>query len=244
MWLDTTHVVLVIGAFFGGFVSGLAGFGAGPVVLGFWLFVLEPRVAIPVLMLSGMIHMALNLRLVWPDIQPRRLAPLALGGVIGVPFGTLLLVWLSPSTVRLVVGLSLAVYAAVRLIMARDIFLDVRNPWIDVGAGSIVGIGSGLAGIPGPLITLWCGLRGWTKREQRAVFSPINAILVVCSIASVASTGLVTWEVLTYALWTIPTLFIGFSLGAPLYSRLSDRQFQKMVLILLLLMGLMLMASR
>lgn len=244
MWPDATHVVLVVGALFGGFVSGLAGFGAGPVVLGFWMFVLEPQIAIPVLMLSGVVHLILNLRLVWHDIVPRRLAPIAIGGIIGVPIGTMLLLWLSPSAVRLVVGLSLAAYSAVRLMMARDIVLDVKSPWIDAGAGSIVGIGSGLAGIPGPLVTLWCGLRGWTKREQRAVFSPVNAILVAFSILTVSLSGLITREVLGYALWTIPGLFVGFSLGAPLYARMSDRQFQRVVLLLLLVMGLMLMASR
>jgi uncharacterized membrane protein YfcA len=243
MGLDTTHVVLVIGAVFGGFVSGLAGFGAGPVVLAFWVLVLDPKVAIPVLMMSGLVHLYLNLRLVWHDIVPGRLAPIAIGGLMGIPVGAWLLLWLSSSTVRLVIGLGLAVYSAVRLLIARDIVINVKSRLIDVAAGSIVGIGSGLAGIPGPIVTLWCGLRGWSKREQRAVFSPINAVMVVFSLASVFISGLLTREVLGYAVWTIPGLFAGFSMGAPLYARLSDKQFQKLVLLLLLAMGLMLVAS-
>jgi uncharacterized membrane protein YfcA len=240
MGLDTTHVVLVIGAVLGGFVSGLAGFGAGPVVLAFWMLVLDPKVAIPVLMLSGLLHMYLNLRLVWHDIIPSRLAPIAVGGLIGIPVGTWLLLWLSSSSVRLVIGSGLATYAAVRLLIARDIVINVKHRLIDVGVGSIVGIGSGLAGIPGPIVTLWCGLRGWNKREQRAVFSPINAVMGVSSIVSVFFSGLLTLDVASYALWTIPGLFIGYSLGAPLYARLSDKQFQRIVLLLLLAMGLLL----
>ena len=41
----TTTVVLVLGAFCGGFVNGLAGFGTGLTALGFWLHVVNPGVA-------------------------------------------------------------------------------------------------------------------------------------------------------------------------------------------------------
>lgn len=243
MAADTTVLVLIAGALVGGFVSGVVGFGAGPVVLAFWLLVLDPVVAVPVLTLSAIAHIVMNLRLVWHDMSPRRLAPLAVGGLAGLPVGTALLLWLSPAAVRLAVGLALVGYAGLRLAIARDVVLPVRGPWPDVGAGVVVGIATGLAGIPGPIATLWCGLRGWTKTEQRAVFTPLNALMVAGGIVAVWVGGLVTREVLVYAAWAMPAMILGVAAGTPLYRRLSDRQFQSLVLLLLGAMGAMLVAG-
>jgi uncharacterized protein len=102
---------------------------------------------------------------------------------------------------------------------------------------------SGLAGLPGPISTLWCGLRGWPKNEQRGVFQPFNFLMVLISIAIFLGQGYVTPDVLGYALWSAPALFVGVALGTPLYVRLTDRQFQAVVLWLMLLMGLILAAS-
>ncbi len=66
--------------------------------------------------------------------------------------------------------------------------------------------------------------------------------MVLISIVIFASSGLVTLDVLRYALWCAPALVIGVALGTPLYLRLNDRQFQKTVLVLMLLMGVLLVA--
>jgi len=241
--MDTTLALLVLGALLGGFVSGLAGFGGGPVVLVLWLMVIEPKTAVPLLMVSAVAHQLLTLPLIWKAIDLRRLVPMAIGGVAGVPLGVMLLGTLSPALVRAVAGLFLVVYTLVRLTFVRDLVITVSSRWPDAGAGFIGGVMSGLAGLPGPISTLWCGLRGWPKAEQRAVFQPFNFLMVLVSIAIFLGHGYVTDEVLRYALWCAPALVAGVALGTPLYLRLSDHQFRAVVLWLMLLMGLILAAS-
>ena len=241
--MDTTLALLVLGALLGGFVSGLAGFGGGPVVLVLWLMVIEPRTAVPLLMVSAVAHQMLTLHLIWKAIDLRRLAPMAIGGLIGVPLGVMLLGTLSPALVRAVAGIFLVVYTLVRLTFVRNLTITLRSQWPDAGAGFVGGVMSGLAGLPGPISTLWCGLRGWPKTEQRAVFQPFNFLMVLLSIAIFLGQGYVTPDVLGYALWCAPVLVVGVALGTPLYLRLSDRQFQAVVLWLMLAMGLVLAAS-
>ena len=242
MPIDGTLALLVLGALLGGFVSGLAGFGGGPVVLVLWLLVIEPKVAVPLLMVSAVAHQMLTMHLVWKSISVERLLPMVAGGLAGVPVGAVLLGILSPAWVRTIAGVFLVVYTLTRLTFVRDLTLTVASRWADATAGAVGGIMSGLAGLPGPISTLWCGLRGWTKNEQRAVFQPFNFLMVLISIAIFGSSGLVTLDVLRYALWCAPALVIGVALGTPLYLRLNDRQFQKTVLFLMLLMGVLLVA--
>lgn len=242
MSIDGTLALLVLGALLGGFVSGLAGFGGGPVVLVLWLLVIEPRVAVPLLMVSAVAHQLLTMHLVWKSISLKRLVPMAAGGLAATPVGALLLGVLSPAAVRTTAGTFLIVYTLTRLTYIRDLTLDVRSSWADAAAGAVAGVMNGLAGLPGPISTLWCGLRGWTKNEQRAVFQPFNFLMVLTGIVTFGSSGFVTSEVLRYAIWCAPALVLGVAAGTPLYLRLSDRQFQKLVLLLMLLMGLLLVA--
>lgn len=241
--MDSTLALLVLGALLGGFVSGLAGFGGGPVVLVLWLMVIEPKTAVPLLMVSAVASQLLTLHLIWKAIDLRRLMPMALGGIAGVPPGIMLLGTLSPSLVRIVAGAFLVIYTLVRLTLVRDLVVTISSRWPDAGAGFVGGVMSGLAGVPGPISTLWCGLRGWPKTEQRAVFQPFNFLMVLFSIALFLGHGYVTDDVLGYALWCAPALVTGVALGTPLYLRLNDRQFRAVVLWLMLLMGLILAGS-
>jgi uncharacterized protein len=54
--VDTlTYALLIFGALAGGFVSGLAGFGTALVVLGIWLYVLPPTVAVPLVLICSVV---------------------------------------------------------------------------------------------------------------------------------------------------------------------------------------------
>jgi uncharacterized protein len=242
MPFDATVGLLLLGALLGGFVSGLAGFGGGPVVLVLWLLVIEPRTAVPLLMVSAVAHQLMTLHLVWRSISGERLWPMVIGGVIGIPIGAALLDVLSPAAVRAVTGLFLVFYTLVRLTFIRELTIHVESRIPDAAAGLAGGLMSGLAGLPGPISTLWCGLRGWAKNDQRAVFQPFNFIMVLVSIVLFVSRGFVTANILHYALWCAPGLMVGVALGTPLYLRLNDRQFQTVVLLLMLLMGVVLVA--
>jgi uncharacterized membrane protein YfcA len=242
MPIDGTLALLILGALLGGFVSGLAGFGGGPVVLVLWLLVIEPRVAVPLLMVSAVAHQLLTMHLVWKSISLRRLLPMAIGGLAATPLGAVLLSVLSPAAVRAAAGVFLVVYTLTRLTYVRDLTLDVKTRWADAAAGAVAGIMNGLAGLPGPISALWCGLRGWTKNEQRAVFQPFNFIMGLTGILTFGGSGLVTREVLHNAFWCAPALLLGVLAGTPIYLRLGDRQFQKLVLLLMLSMGVLLVA--
>ena len=232
--------VILAGALVGGIVSGIAGFGGGPVILAVWLLVLPPQMAAPLLTISFLFVMLGNIHLVRHALSWRRLWPFLLGGLIGVPFGAALLQVVSPLTFRRIVGGFLIAYAVMRLSVLRTLNVHVRGWLPDTVAGAGAGVIAGLAGTPGPPISLWCGLRGWGKDEQRAVVAPFNFLCTVAAIALYLQAGLITADFGWLSLWAVPGAVAGNQLGIPVYKRLSDGQFQKLLVWLLLAMGVLL----
>ena len=62
------------GALAAGFVSGLAGFGTGLVALGFWLHVIDPLLAAPLVVICSVVAQAQSILVVRRGIRPARLA--------------------------------------------------------------------------------------------------------------------------------------------------------------------------
>ena len=109
---------------------------------------------------------------------------------------------------------------------------------------ALVGLGGGVLGgfaaIPGPLTTVWCGLRGWSKDEQRAVYQPFNQTIILLALAGYASQGMLTQEVGLLAFYCVPASLLGMAFGMAGYKRIGEMQFQKLILWLLLASGVML----
>ena len=95
----------------------------------------------------------------------------------------------------------------------------------------------GLAGLSGPLPTLWASLRGWGKDQRRGVFQAFNLTILSVALFSFAMVGLLTPKLLAASLAALPATFLGAWAGRRLYDRLDDRQFHRTVLLVLLLSG-------
>ncbi|MGI9407875.1 MAG: sulfite exporter TauE/SafE family protein, partial [Hyphomicrobiaceae bacterium] len=236
-------IILVIGAFAGGIITGLAGFGSGPVVMGLWLLAIEPKIAAPLLMLSALIYLPLSIRTVWQAIAWKRIAPFVVGSAIGVPFGIWQLKTLSPETIKLAIGVFLILYGILRLAIRNPPAIRPNGPLPDAAVGILGGFVGGAAAIPGVIWSLWCGLRGWNKDEQRAIYQPLNLIAVVFILAGLAVSGLVTREVVGYASWCIPAALVGVAIGTALYRHVGEIGFQNIVLLLLSGSGLALILN-
>ena len=58
--------------------------------------------------------------------------------------------------------------------------------------GFLGGIMGGLAGLSGPLPTIWATLRGWGKDERRSVFQTFNLAVLLAALVSHALSGFLT----------------------------------------------------
>jgi uncharacterized membrane protein YfcA len=240
---STTISVLLFGALAGGFVSGLAGFGTALMALGIWLYVLPPNVVVPLVVICSIIAQTSTLPSIWRTIDFKLIWPFLVGGVAGVPLGTMLIAYADPRLFKLWVGILLLVFPAVLYFNRRPMAFRFGGKIADTGIGFAGGVLGGLAGLSGPVPILWASVRGWGKDERRAVFQTFNWTILTAALVMQASSGLITREAMWLALLALPATIGGAWLGARTYHALSDGNFRDVVLGLLFLSGLTLLWS-
>ncbi len=236
-----TDFYLAGATFVAALASGLAGFAFALIASGVYLHVLEPAAAVALVLAGSLATQAvtvfrLRAGIVWP-----RLWPFLAGGVIGVPLGTLMLGRFDAETFRFVVGLFLVAYSLFMLAVKHPPPVAAGGRAADAAVGLIGGVMGGLAGLSGAVPTVWCGLRGWTKDEQRGVYQPFIVAMQGLGLGTLAAAGAVgvdTW--IAFAI-CLPALLAGAFIGLKLYARVDDRGFRRIVLGLLLVSGLALL---
>ena len=238
-----TTGVIVLGALCGGFVTGLAGFGTGLTALAFWLHVVDPVVAAALVVACSVVGQAQSLYTVRRAITWGRAWPFLAGGILGVPLGAASLQMIAPQTLKGLLGILLIGYTGMMLGLRR--FPTIA--WGGKAADGMIGFGGGalggLAGLSGPLPTIWCGLRGWSADAQRAVYQPFNLIILAIVLCTYITQGAMTGEIWELIFMCTPATILGTFLGIRTYGRVNERQFRVLVLWLLLVSGMVLTAS-
>jgi uncharacterized membrane protein YfcA len=235
-WLAPTLVVA--GALAGGFANGLTGFGTALTGLPIWLQAVEPLIAAQLASACGVVSQVATMPAVWRSIDWRHLAPMLIAGLLGVPFGTWVLPYVSLTAFRLGVGVLLIGYCSFMLLAPGRLVLTGRSRTADAFVGFAGGILGGLAGLSGALPTVWATLQAWSKDERRAVFQAFNLTILSAMLLTSLVQGLIGWRFVAAGALALPGTLIGSWWGSRLYRRLDDRRFDRLVLLLLLVSGL------
>ncbi len=231
--------LIALGGFTGGIVNGLTGFGTALSAMPFWLQAVPPPVAAQLGACGGIAGQLLTFRAIWHAIDWRNLLPMLLAGLVGIPFGAVCLTFINPVLFKQVVGVTLIVYALSMLFAGDRLRLAPRGRVAEMVVGFIGGFLGGLAGMSGPAPTIWAALQGWTKERRRGVFQAFNFVILSAMLIAHAVMGLIPASLLTAAVVALPGTFVGVTIGQWLYARLDDKGFDRVVLALLGLAGVM-----
>jgi uncharacterized membrane protein YfcA len=157
-----------------------------------------------------------------------------------VPIGVALLTRLPPHAVALGLGAFLVAYAG--YLFCRSEPPIVRADWrADALVGALGGLAGGLAALPGLLVTLWCGVRGWSKERQRAIYQPFILAMQLETFAWLGCQAPASVPG-ACAVVLVPAALAATGLGLHVFRRLSGRQFGLAVNGLLLVSGVALLA--
>jgi uncharacterized membrane protein YfcA len=231
---------LMGGALAGGFVSGLAGFGTALMALGIWLYVLPPPVAVSLVLICSIVAQTSTMPSIWRSIDFALVWPFLVGGVAGVPFGSMLVDHAEPRLFKLAVGVVLLVFPTALYFQRKPMALSFGGRAADAMIGFAGGV---LGGLAGPIPILWASVRGWGKDERRGIFQVFNWTILTAALCIQAGTGFITKEVMWLTLLVLPATIGGAWLGARAYHVLSDGNFRDVVLGLLFLSGVALIWS-
>ncbi|OOG27694.1 hypothetical protein B1C78_03340 [Thioalkalivibrio denitrificans] len=242
MWFEIG--VLVFGAFAASLAAGASGFAFGLVGMAIWLHAISPARAVPLVILcSILLNMALIWRL-WSSVDMKRLKPFLVGAVVGVPLGVAALRHVEPGVIRQTVGALLIVYSLYMVTRATMPVLPLSpraGRTMDTGVGALGGFMGGSTSLNGIFPTLWCGIRGWTPREQRGVFQPYVLLVHLYTLAWLGGTGTLGRQTLHDILWCVPFVAAGGYIGLQLFHRTSEAGFRRLMLGLFIVSGVLLL---
>jgi len=229
--------IFLAATFAAALITGVAGFAFGLVAAAVWLHIISPLQTATLIVAFGLVVQGFSVWKLRHALQWNRLWPFLLGAGFGVPVGVSLIDWAFPDHVRNAVGIVLILYGIYAL--ARPSMKPIKGDVkvADTTVGFLNGILGGLTGLAGILTTIWCGLRGWPKDEQRAIFQPVGVAIFAKSALWLGIKGAITTDTIWLFFIGLPALLAGTWFGLKLYGFLDEGTFRKVVLILLLLSG-------
>jgi uncharacterized protein len=236
--------------FLAGVVSGLAGF-AFSAVAACVLWLLPPLQAVPLIMLLSTCNQLLSIGKLRREITllstPGRegALPYIIGGLAGVPAGVALLRGLPTSWFAAGLGLFLIVYSVFMLVMPGYARMTVSGGKVATIVGFLGGIVGGFSGFGASILVVYLGLRKVDKSATRGITQPFIVVMQVVSLGILAAIAPSIFNAFFWILWiiTLPAVLLGTSTGVALYRRLSDHNFRRAVLVLLILSGTSLVAK-
>jgi hypothetical protein len=227
--------VLFAGVSKGGFGSGAA-FASSSVLA----LVIEPGVALGIMLPLLMLMDASTLKPYWGKWGAHEVKLLVLGGIPGVVLGALLYKIASPDFFRLLIGCISVGFVIWQLGRAKGWIRAAQRAmpdWAGYFWGSVAGFTSFVSHAGGPPAAIYLLSRGLEKTQFQATTVLLFWILNIVKFIPYAFLGIFTWETMTADLVLAPFAVVGAWIGVKAHRFISQRQFFAITYVLLLATG-------
>jgi uncharacterized membrane protein YfcA len=241
-----TSIWVMLAIFAAATVSGVAGF-AFSAICGAMLFhlVQSPISVVETMIVCSIAIQLLSVATLKNAIDPRHLGRFLAGGIVGLPVGVYLLTHVAGSIYMECMGVFLIGYGVYMLVRKPGTTVCHARTIGDYFAGFLGGITGGFAAFPGAFVTIWCGLKGLPKDQQRGVYQPFILIMQILALAAlffVQSAHRGAGQIDPLATAYIPAALLGTWCGIAIFRRLTEMQFAWSVNVLLVVSGVGLVA--
>ena len=231
---------IIAGAFCGGFINWLAGFGTGLFALGWWLSAMPVLDAVVVVVIMSLVGGMQGLFAVRNAIDPGNLLRFLVPALGGIAIGYWLLDYVNITLLKLLLATLLILFGGFFTFRKTLPSLKHRYRFIDALIGFVGGILGAIAGLSGALLTMWTSLYDWPKAARRAIIQPFNMIVLTVVLGLMAWRGMLGPHIWLWVAVAFPFSILGTQVGIFVFRRLTDQQFQKLLVWLTLISGLVL----
>jgi len=234
---DPSAIALAAGAALrGGFYRGLLGFGGALILAPALVFVVEPVVMVPLIMLIDLPANVGLLKQVWWDWDRHVVALIVGGTVIGLPVGIYLLGVIEPDVLARVIYAMVALAAL--LLMSGWRYRRRLNRGVLLTAGAANGITLGATSIATGMVPVLYGgaVAMSAARANMIVWMSISGPLIFAIVSVMHGT---TQGLFEAAIVLAPLYLLGVFVGAKSFKRVNEALFRKLVLWVLLTAGLL-----
>jgi uncharacterized membrane protein YfcA len=220
-------------------LKGAIGFGFPTLGTPLLSLVMDVKAAVVVLILPNIVMDSIQfVRRGAPMAIVRRFSVLLLFGAVGTVIGTRLLVGLSSRTATLILGLFIVGFVALN---ATGLTLHVSRrwePWLSPVAGLLAGVVGGITNVPGTPLVIYFHALGLGKHEFVASVAFTFVAYKLVQLGAVFYYGLLSPSLVGVSLGLALVALLGFGLGLVVQERLEQRTFNRVILVVLGLLGL------
>lgn len=240
-WLSTDLTIHTLAlaagaAFAGGLVKSTTGFGFALVSLPLLLLIWEPIYAVPVIIpLAFVIDLiiVLNNR---TSIDPKRIAPMILAALFGIPLGTYLLLVVASDLLRFAIG-GLVITAGLALLF--NLTINVKNERVAGGvAGFVSGIMASGMGLAGPAISLFMINQRWEKQVFRTNISSYFLCIDAFTILALALTGSLHIGTLQTSIILLLPVLLSYGLATRILPLINQTLFRRLATLVIVSSGM------
>ncbi len=223
--------------FVASFTQGLTAFGFSLIAVPLLVLFISPRVVVPIMIIFSLLLNIYLLISCKKHLKLKRIIPLMIFGILGIPFGAWVLRALSAQTLKIIIGITISFFALLFLLGFRREVVNEKRASVPVGF--ISGVLNGSISMSGPPVILFFANQGTRKDEFRANLVAYFLVLNIFSIPVFILNGLITGEVLNHSAYLLPALVTGMVLGNALAAKLPEKIFRKIALVIVFLSGLL-----
>lgn len=215
------------------FVRSAFGFAHGAVAMPLLLSLIPMQLAVPLL---GAISLLASVIIIFLDRREFSFSSsvkLAIGAVVGIPFGIYVLTTVNPYILSLIVCFVLVI-AGVRVLFGAKL-PELRDDRLSYIFGFFAGILGGSANLPGIPVAIYGNMRRLNAREFNLLLSGFFLLTGTITVAGHSIAGLWThefWKMMSYAI--IPSV-ISIFIGRKLVNIFNESTFSKVTWIIVVL---------
>jgi len=237
---------IVLGAFAGGFVNGLAGTATALFALCFFLIVLPPKAAVAVVAVLAILAGSQGLWVVRHNIinNKSKLLMFLVPGLVGVPIGISLLQYIDTDMLRLLIGALLVVYGGYFSSRESLPAISKETPIADCLVGFIGGLLGGMASLAGAIPGMWLSMRPWSKGDIRSVLQAFNVVILLTTAILLFLDGAYDDVAIKALVIALPVALVASQIGIMVFQRINDSQFRRLLIGLSLIMGVGILLQR
>jgi len=241
MLADWTVLLVLAIIFVATVIRSAFGFGEALIAVPLLSLVILVEVAVPLAVLVSITVAGVIVAQDWRKIHFRSAAWLVVFTLFGTPLGVFLLKEADESVVKASLAMVIIPFSAYCLFSRRP--FELKNDKLAWLFGFLAGVLGGAYGMNGPPLVIYGALRRWSPEFFRATLQGYFLPASLVGMAGYWLTGLWTWDVTEYYLFSLPVVVAAIFLGRVIHHRLRDRRFLLYVHVGLLVVGLALLAQ-
>jgi len=243
--LTEAELAGVIGiAFLAAGCQSLTGFGSSLLAVPLLSLYLDAKLAVVIATLLSTVVSGPLLLEVRRQVRPAKVAPLAIGSVVGVPAGILILREVDAGALKILVA-AVVIMASALLFLAPRLTLGARNTLSSLVTGALSGLLRASTSMAGPPVVLYTLSHEQEIEEFRSTILALFLITGFLTVPGFIAAGLISHDALKATAAALPGLALGLLVGTGLRSRVQPKVFRTLVLAVLVIssIGVILSAS-